>query len=73
MRFRLRTLLIVLALGPPVLAGAWWAATTSGEVLRLLQLAFGIAIAVAWVCALFALATGLIGWRHNRPPPPNNT
>jgi hypothetical protein len=23
MRFRLRTLLIVLALGPPVLAGAW--------------------------------------------------
>jgi len=25
MRFRLRTLLIVLALGPPVLAGAWYA------------------------------------------------
>jgi hypothetical protein len=25
MRYRLRTLLIVLALGPPVLAGAWWA------------------------------------------------
>jgi polyferredoxin len=24
MRYRLRTLLIVLALGPPVLAGAWW-------------------------------------------------
>jgi hypothetical protein len=24
MRFRLRTLLIVLALGPPVLAGAWF-------------------------------------------------
>jgi hypothetical protein len=23
-RFNLRTLLIVLALGPPVLAGAWW-------------------------------------------------
>jgi hypothetical protein len=25
MQFRLCTLLIVLALGPPVLAGAWWA------------------------------------------------
>jgi hypothetical protein len=25
MRFRLRTLLIVLALGPPVLAAGWWA------------------------------------------------
>jgi hypothetical protein len=24
MRYRLQTLLIVLALGPPVLAGAWW-------------------------------------------------
>jgi hypothetical protein len=24
-RYKLRTLLIVLALGPPVLAGAWWA------------------------------------------------
>jgi hypothetical protein len=24
MRFRLRTLLIVLALGPPILALAWW-------------------------------------------------
>ena len=24
LRYRLRTLLIVLALGPPVLAGVWW-------------------------------------------------
>jgi hypothetical protein len=24
MRYRLRTLLILLALGPPVLAGTWW-------------------------------------------------
>jgi hypothetical protein len=28
MRFRLRTLLIVLALGPPVLAVAWWSVRT---------------------------------------------
>ena len=27
MRYRLRTLLIVLALGPPVLAVGWWATT----------------------------------------------
>jgi len=27
MRFRLRTLLIVLALGSPVIAGAWWLST----------------------------------------------
>jgi hypothetical protein len=25
MRYSLRTLLLVLALGPPVLTGAWWA------------------------------------------------
>jgi hypothetical protein len=31
MRYRLRTLLIVLALGPPVLAGMWWA-WSSGRV-----------------------------------------
>ena len=24
MRYRLRTLLILLALGPPLIAGAWW-------------------------------------------------
>jgi len=24
MRYRLRTLLIVMALGPPLIAGAWW-------------------------------------------------
>jgi len=28
MRFRLRTLLIVLALGPPLLAAGWWAYDT---------------------------------------------
>jgi hypothetical protein len=30
MRYRLRTLLIVLALGPPVLAGAWFVALAWG-------------------------------------------
>jgi hypothetical protein len=29
MRFRLRTLLILLAVGPPLLAGAWWLTPTT--------------------------------------------
>jgi hypothetical protein len=31
MRYRLRTLLVVLALGPVVLAGAWWGWTSLGD------------------------------------------
>src|SRR6185436_17904438 len=45
MRFRLRTLLIVLALGPPVSAGAWWFANAN-PVLALL-LAIGLLAIVA--------------------------
>lgn len=33
MRFRLRTLLIVAAVGPPLLAGLWWAWTAVGTLL----------------------------------------
>src|SRR5436190_21596961 len=36
MRYRLRTLLIVLALGPPVLAGAWWLWRTAGPLILFL-------------------------------------
>jgi len=35
MRYRLRTLLIVLAVGPPLLAGAWWAWVTFNGLLLL--------------------------------------
>ena len=35
MQFRLRTLLIVLAIVPPLLAGAWWAWVTFQELLLL--------------------------------------
>jgi len=38
MRYRLRTLLIVLALGPPVLAGAWLAYPKAVERYRQWQL-----------------------------------
>jgi len=38
MRFRLRTLLIVLALGPPFLAGAWW--TRQAHLARVRQAQF---------------------------------
>ncbi len=35
MRYRLRTLLIVLAVGPPVMAGTWWTWVTFKELIAL--------------------------------------
>ena len=54
MRYRLRTLLIVLALGPPVLAGLWWLGTNE---VGLWVLIAASAIAMYW---LFVLGTGLV-------------
>ena len=34
MRYRLRTLLIILALGPPMLAGAWWVSKAPPTMVR---------------------------------------
>ena len=48
MRFRLRTLLIAGALGPPVLAAAWWVARV--------VVAAGPEIVVAWLFATPILA-----------------
>jgi hypothetical protein len=54
MRYRLCTLLIVLALGPPVLAGAWWAGPTVAAVV------FGFLVFVACIAAVGVLcAMGL--------------
>ena len=53
LRYKLRTLLIVLALGPPVLSGAWFAGVMMGihnvaligaAVAPMLVLAFGFAM-----------------------------
>ena len=45
MRFRLRTLMIVLALGPPILAAAWWATKTLTDT-AVFIVVLGIAAAV---------------------------
>jgi hypothetical protein len=41
MRYRLRTLLIAAALGPPLLAGVWWGWTAFGTLLPVLVI-FGL-------------------------------
>jgi len=56
MRFRLRTLLIVLALGPPVLAAVWWKLSpllgypllVNTLVVLWLSILFGLMVA-AWI------------------------
>jgi len=69
-RYRLHTLLIVLALGPPVIEGAWWA----GPTIAVVVLAFAAFIAclatVGVVCAmgLASLADALIDpWEKREP------
>jgi len=47
MRFRLRTLLIVLALGPPVLAFIWLVPNPLTEVLLIVAL-FGLLVVPIW-------------------------
>jgi hypothetical protein len=71
MRFRLRTLLILLAVGPPVLAGAWWAwpfvtdvanslASSPWDSWRpLLELGASVAALIAIVTLIGALARWL--------------
>jgi len=53
-RYRLRTLLIVLALGPPVLAGVWWYRELLGPVLVMIAAVITGAspIALGWICSL---------------------
>jgi hypothetical protein len=52
-RYKLRTLLIALALGPPVLWGAWWAIQDRGILLGLvgsLLAVAGIVVPAGLVC-----------------------
>ena len=49
MRFRLRTLVIVLTVAPPLLAGVWWAwswSATNTDGLRVLAPVVGVPIVV---------------------------
>jgi hypothetical protein len=60
MRYRLRTLLIVLALGPPVLAGVWFAWTWISEDAALatpLLLGFGGYLSIAILAVVLHLRT----------------
>jgi len=62
-RYRLRTLLVVLALAPPLLAGAWLAEPTLlgfGELLGNLA-CFAIPIAIV---VLFVVASARVGFRR---------
>ena len=64
MRFRLRTLLIVLALGPPVLAAAWglWSAMASPEFADgIAQVACGAFVFLAGGAAIWWAVKGLSG------------
>jgi hypothetical protein len=48
MRFRLRTLLVVLAIGPPVLAGVWWALPHVLGLLAACYFGAGTVLFAAW-------------------------
>jgi|GEM_PF-2677901 hypothetical protein len=61
MRFRLRTLLIVLAVGPALLAGAWLTGVEVAENENLQRALFGVFMVVSpLLCyAIFAIGLGL--------------
>ncbi len=56
MRFRLRTLLIVLAVSPPLLAGAWLIATALLSPVRVGSLGTGPLMAAAILLVITTLA-----------------
>jgi hypothetical protein len=59
MRYRLRTLLILLAIGPPMLAGAWWYVRIPGtwrSCLDCVEFAGYIALLFAPIATLMAVA-----------------
>jgi len=55
MRYRLRTLVVLTAIGPPLLAGSYWA----GKWLGSQPFVFGVAVIVALFAAF---VFGLIAW-----------
>ena len=60
LRYKLRTLLIVLAVGPPVLAGAWFAWTWISEDVGLaapLLLGFGVYLSIVILAVVLHLRT----------------
>jgi len=68
MRYRLRTLLIVLALGPPALAGAWfltgaWEFWFACRIAGIVILAFAFVAALIWIaCIALEFLVRLLNW-----------
>jgi hypothetical protein len=62
MRYRLRTLLIVLALGPPLIAMAWWMLTSVQPERKVTdaELAFAIVATFVLTCIVACLLSGLL-------------
>lgn len=54
MRYRLRTLVILTAVGPPLIAGTYWTAIWLGGQPMVLGVAVMVALAAAWVFGLVA-------------------
>ena len=72
-RYKLRTLMIVLALGPPVLAGVWCNWEILSEVVPVLLqflacVAFLVAVAVSCAMGLASLVDATLDpWEKRRP------
>lgn len=73
MRYSLRTLMIVLALGPPLLAAGWYWCSRTGlpglGVVFPLGLITCYALAWRWIFGLLRAADRM----ESEPPPPSNT
>ena len=73
MRYRLRTLLIALAIGPPLLAGVWWCL---GRIPVWVYVLAVVAMLPELLIAAFAYTFGaichLIGWLPDGRRPPNS-
>jgi len=73
-RYRLRTLLIVLALGPPLLAWVWFHGTPLGIALAICLLGTAIGLTLLWVIQGLLAISGLLlttlrqAMHHKKPP-----
>jgi hypothetical protein len=59
-RYRLRTLLIVLALGPPALAGVWWIATQEAAGVVVLVSVLPASVLYAVVCVAIGITAAVL-------------
>jgi len=67
MQFRLRTLLILMAVLPPVLAGAWWFVTANPIPALLLSIGYGPIAALVIFSWLWEKRRGLCNSAGTKP------